>query len=301
MANRVVQLQSAFQTIINTLKQNKKVLAVFTFGSIVSGDVWEESDIDLFVVYSSEFETLRDVYSEVLGIPVHTKILHKKVFLDLYENDGQKGFVRNLLNTSKLVYSIDDDIVKAYNQPKYSRDIQVQRNNLIYLGQLLKEIGVCKKYLQNGGLKTSYEILLRVLDSFCKLYLNLNGYAVTKDSLNMVTNLNNEFEAIIDKLFGEAINKETIEATLKFVEDFIDSNINNAAKLILDYLYNKRTFVSSYDVVNSSNFRGFNIKVENILKQLTKKDIILKDSRTFEDSFGNKIFEELVYCVKGIN
>ena len=53
MAKTVAQLQNAFQSIVNTLKKNKKVLAIFTFGSIISGDVWEGSDIDLFVVYRS--------------------------------------------------------------------------------------------------------------------------------------------------------------------------------------------------------------------------------------------------------
>jgi hypothetical protein len=69
--------------------------------------------------------------------------------------------------------------------------------NLVYLGKLLKDIGISKKYLQNGRLKTSYEVLIRTLDSFSKLLINLNGYTVTKDSLVMATNLSNNFREVV--------------------------------------------------------------------------------------------------------
>ena len=51
MAKTVLELQNAFQSVVNQIKKNKKVVALFTFGSIVSGDVWEESDIDLFLIF----------------------------------------------------------------------------------------------------------------------------------------------------------------------------------------------------------------------------------------------------------
>ena len=81
MAKTVLELQKAFQTVVNQINKNKKVVALFTFGSIVSGDVWEESDIDLFLIYEDGFEKIRDVYSEVREVPVHTKILNKNSFL----------------------------------------------------------------------------------------------------------------------------------------------------------------------------------------------------------------------------
>ncbi|MGG7176474.1 nucleotidyltransferase domain-containing protein [Clostridium paraputrificum] len=301
MANRVIELQNAFKSIVNTLRKNKKVVAIFTFGSIISGDVWDESDIDLFVVYDNEFEEIRDVYSEVLGVPVHTKILNKKTFLELYENEGKRGFVRNLLSTSKLVYSLDEDIIEAYNKSRYSMDIHVERWNLVYLGKLLKDLGICKKYLQTGGVNTSYEVLIRTLDSFSKLYINLNGYAVTKDSLAMATNLNNDFNKVVEKLFSEKVNKEEIKAAIDYIDNFLELNLTRASKLVLDCLYEQGGFVSSYEVMNNSRFKEFNIRIEYILKELTKRDIILKDKRVFKDSTGSKILDENVYSAKIMN
>ena len=301
MANRVVKLQKSFQSIVGTLKKNKNILAVFTFGSIVSGDVWEESDIDLFVVYKSEFNKLRDVYSEVLGVPVHTKILNKESFFDLYKNEGEKESIRNFLITSKLVYSLDDDITRLYNEARYSNDKYIGKWNVKYLGMLLKDLGICRKYLQNGGLNTSYEVLIRVLDNLSKLFLSLNGYTLTKDSLSMATNLDDRYKKIIDKLFSEEVSEENILLTIEYVNEFLNQNIIKSSKYLLDYLEEKNCFLSSYEIANDIKLKGFNIKVEQILKELNKRYIVLKDKREFSDSLGNVIAEENVYSYKNIN
>ncbi|MDU7212827.1 MULTISPECIES: nucleotidyltransferase domain-containing protein [Clostridium] len=300
MAKTVLELQKAFQTVVNQIKKNKKVVALFTFGSIVSGDVWEESDIDLFLIYEDGFEKIRDVYSEVREVPVHTKILNKNSFLELYKNDGKKGFAKKLLCNSKLVFSRDNEISSAYNNSRYTMPSHTEVWNLVYLGKLLKDIGISKKYLQNGGLKTSYEVLIRTLDSFSKLLINLNGYTVTKDSLVMATNLSNNFKEVVDKLFMEAINEKIIKDTINYIEKFLDDNIVRASSALIDYLCEEYEYMNSYEISSYSAFKEFDIKMENILKELAKREVISKKSRALYDEEGNLILDENVYAHKVI-
>lgn len=296
MIKTVVEFQSSFQSILNTLKKNKDVLAIFTFGSILTGDVWEESDIDLFVIYNNEFSKVRDVYSEVLGIPVHTKFLNKDKFMELYKSNGQGGFARNLLISSKLVFHKDDEIQELYNGVRYSMDNHAEKRNLVYLSRLLKELGVCKKYLQNGGIYTSYEVLIRALGSLSKLYINLKGYTVSKDSLVMATNLSRSFKSVVDDLFLTGANKESIQATIDFIDKFLDMYIERASKSLLDHIYTRGANTSSYDIKMEDEFKEYNIKVENILKELYNRGLISKDSREFLGKDGFKILEEKVYA-----
>lgn len=300
MAKTVLELQKAFQTVVNQIKKNKKVVALFTFGSIVSGDVWEESDIDLFLIYEDGFEKIRDVYSEVREVPVHTKILNKNSFLELYKNDGKKGFAKKLLCNSKLVFSRDNEISSAYNNSRYTMTSHTEVWNLVYLGKLLKDIGISKKYLQNGGLKTSYEVLIRTLDSFSKLLINLNGYTVTKDSLVMATNLSNNFKEVVDKLFMEAINEKIIKDTINYIEKFLDDNIVRASSALIDYLCEEYEYMNSYEISSYNAFKEFDIKMENILKELAKREVISKKSRALYDEEGNLILDENVYAHKVI-
>ena len=301
MKKSVEELQNAFQSIVNTLKKNKKVLAIFTFGSIVSGDIWEESDIDLFVVYKNEFDEIRDVYSKVLEIPVHTKLLCKDKFFELYNNDTKKGFARNLLLKSKIVFSRDDEIEEAYSKARYSNDIHMERWNLTYLGLIIKDMKVSKKYFKNGGFNTCYEVLVRVLDNLSKLYLNINGYAVTKDSVAMACNLNIDINGIVDRLFSSQVSTETIDETIRFIEEYIDENIVFSSKLLLECLYKKGEYISSFEMINEDIFKEFNISLEDILEELSKKRLIQKDKRLLRDSDGVKIMHENVYFAKAEN
>ena len=44
MERTILQYQKAFNSIIERLKSNDSVLAVMVFGSMVTGDLWDESD-----------------------------------------------------------------------------------------------------------------------------------------------------------------------------------------------------------------------------------------------------------------
>lgn len=297
MSKSIVDYQKSSEKLINVLKVNKKVLAIFAFGSIISGDLWEESDIDLFVIYKDVFDDVRDIYSEILDIPVHMKILNKEKFLALYKSDGKKGIIRNLLVSSKIIFSRDEEIENAFNKAKYSLDKYIETWNLLYLGNIIKDIRVTKKYLQNDSVFTSYEVLIRALDSFAKLYLNLNGYTVSKDAVTMATNLNNKFSIIVENLFNNKCTKENIKNAVNYIEKFLDENINEASKLLLDYLYEKSTTLSSYEIKTSETFKEFDIKIEDILKELYKRKLIIRDTRSLDLPFNEKLINENVYSL----
>lgn len=301
MSKSILDYQKSSEKLINILKVNKKVLAIFAFGSIISGDLWEESDIDLFVVYKDVFEEVRDIYSEILDIPVHMKILKREKFLRLYESDGNKGLIRNLLISSKMIFSRDDEIESVFNKAKYSLDKYRETWNLAYLGDAIKDIRVTKKYLQNDSIFTAYEVLIRALDSFAKLYLNLNGYTVSKDAVKMATNLNNRFNIIVENLFDNKCTKQNIQSAVDYIEEFLDKNINDASKSLLDYLYEKNQFLSSYEIKNSEAFKEFNIKIEDILKELYKRKLIVKDNKRLDLTCNEKLISENVYSYKIYN
>ncbi|MDD3225178.1 MAG: nucleotidyltransferase domain-containing protein [Clostridium sp.] len=54
MGKSILQYQRVFTRVVEKLKENSDVLAVTVFGSMVSGDLWEESDIDLLLITKIE-------------------------------------------------------------------------------------------------------------------------------------------------------------------------------------------------------------------------------------------------------
>ncbi|GAA0068953.1 nucleotidyltransferase domain-containing protein [Clostridium sardiniense] len=298
MKSIIIEYQKAFNDIMEDFKRNKNVSAVFTFGSMVSGDIWEESDIDFFVVYKNEFHKVRDIYSEVNGVPIHAKLLSKEKFMDSYENEGNKGTSKSILKFSKIVFSRDKEINSIYNRAIYGGDEYTHEENLEYLSKVIKEISICKKYIQIDRMYTAYEVMIRSLDSFSKLYLSLNGYTISKDSIRMAVNLNDSFKSIIDKRLFNGINKEDIIEIVSYIERYIEDNILASSKLILDILGDSNEYLSASEIIKNFKIVGSKVKVEQILKKLLSKGIIKKMSKKVIDKDNNIIINENVYGIE---
>ena len=112
----------------------------------------------------------------------------------------------------------------------------------------------------------------------------------------MTMNLNNQFNILVEKLFSSGEMRENINNTIRYIEDFLDMNINVAAKLILEYLNDREEFVSSHEIKNDEKFRDFDIKIEDILKELYKRNIIVKKSRKLDLQGREKLVNENVYA-----
>lgn len=298
MVKSIIDYQKSYKEITEILMKNTDVIAIFVFGSMVTGDLWEESNIDLFVIYKDEFEQVRDLYSEIMDIPIHIKFLGKEAFKKNFLEAGKRDIIKNCLISSKLIYSIDQEITELYQRLIYIMDSDKGRWNLVYLGNTLKEIGICKKYLSTGSRYTASELLIRALSSFSNLYLSINGYTVSKDSLTMACNLNDELNEMVRELFYSDINDENIKSVLNYIENYLEYNIEMSAKDILDYIKEMDKPLSAFEIKNNSYFKNFNIKFEEILKLLYKNNILTRSERKFRDSKGSLLAVENVYSYK---
>ena len=113
----------------------------------------------------------------------------------------------------------------------------------------------------------------------------------------MATNINSEFKDVIRNLFTKSLSKESIEETINYINKYIDMNIIIASDILISYLREQGDFVSAFEILNDNEFKKFNIKIEQILKELYRRKIIVKKKRAFKDEDGNKILDENVYSV----
>lgn len=81
----IKEFQEAYSVVEEKLKKNKNVIAVVVYGSIIYGDIWEESDID-FLVITKEKVKSQSIYSKILGVSIHINYVSKDVFIDSYKN-----------------------------------------------------------------------------------------------------------------------------------------------------------------------------------------------------------------------
>ncbi|GAA0718505.1 nucleotidyltransferase domain-containing protein [Clostridium malenominatum] len=296
MEKTIVQYQKAFNGLVEKLKGNSSILAVMVFGSVVTGDLWDESDIDLFVITKEKMSSIRNIYTEEKGVPVHIKLMSKSKLIQMYDEDLKGGYMHRIFASSRLVFSRDQEITHTYDNGRYYPDVDRERWNMVYLGNLLKSIGVCKKYLYNNGVYTAYSSAIKTAEEYAKLYVNSVGYMISKDAMIMAVNLNDKFKEKVDNLF---FNKEkvdtSIEDLIKYVEENIDLNLKNLTSILLEYIKEKDALVSGEDIKKSTLFNNFDIHIEAILEKLCEKGILKKDTRDYKTLDGKVLFKENVY------
>lgn len=296
MAKLILKYQKAFNSIISKLQDNEEVLGVMVLGSMVTGDLWEESDIDLFVIVNEEINGIKNIYTEENGIAVHIKLLSKDGFLNFYEKNINDSLVNRVFISSKLVFSKDSDVTNRFNSLKYYLDIDREKWNLVYLGALIKDVSVCKKYFINNGIYTAYSLAIRCIEDFAKLYVNHSGYMVSKDAATVASSLNNNFKEVIDGLIHKNGDCEVlIPKVIKFIEEYIEKNIKNCCVVLLKYLKEKQCALSSEELKNDSFFQEFDIPMEDILNELYRRNIIKKDFREFRLNCGKTLIIENAY------
>ncbi|MCR3761834.1 nucleotidyltransferase domain-containing protein [Clostridium felsineum] len=296
MENDILKYQKAYMAIVESLKLNEEVLATMVFGSMVSGDLWKESDIDLLVIIKERMDNIKNIYMEQNGVPIHIKLMGKSKFVLLNENDIKGGFFHRIFASSKLVFSKDKDITEKYDSGRYYPDIDREKWNMVYISDLLKSIGLCKKYLNNNRIYTSYYSAVKCVEEFSKLYINYSGYMINKDDVNMLININDDFKNYIDKLFFSKDNvEEAIIQAIKKIEEFINKNIKSITSILIDFMRDKDKKLSAEDISTDIVFKEFSINFEEILSKLWEFKIIRKETREYKIRNGKSLCVENVY------
>lgn len=291
-----MQYQKAYTAIIEKLKLNKNVLAIMIFGSMVSGDLWEGSDIDLFVIVDEELKKIKNIFTEENEIKIHIKLIGKNKFLSVNENDIKGGFFHRIFASSKLVFSKDVEINARYDSGRYYPDLDRKKWNMVYLGNVIKSIDTSRKYLFNDSIYTAYCEAIKCIDDFSKLYVNFSGYMINKDAVSMLMNIEDKFKEHIDSLFfyKEDIKKNIIDM-INYIEEFINKNIKDIAEILIDYMRKKDKLLSEEDINEDPLFMDFDIDSEEILNKLWNLNIIKKESREYKLQNGENLVKENVY------
>ncbi|MGL5066768.1 MAG: nucleotidyltransferase domain-containing protein [Sarcina sp.] len=295
MREIIKQYQLAYNTLIEDLKQNDNVIGVTVFGSIITGDIWKNSDIDMFVILNKKTTDLKDIFGEKYGIDVHMKVITKEEFLDFRENFTGGSKLHRKLISSKLVIGKDADVIDRYNYYKFLNDIDKDSWNLAYLGDLIRAIGLCEKAIKNDKNYNAIYSAMKLGESLAKIYLNVNGYLISSDPLTMAINLDDSFKVCMDRIIEDS-DKAAVENLIEYAQIFLTKNIRLITRLLLRVLSEESKPLSIEEIKSKKEFDKMSIEMDKILKELATRGIIKRGTRNCITQTGHKLIEELTYC-----
>lgn len=290
MENVILKYQRSFNTVLEELRENENVDCVIVLGSMISGDIWEESDIDLIVIMKNQEKDIDNIYSTINDVPIQIKFISRQFFFE-----GDNKDILNKIRESKVMLCRDESILSFIRTKRYVEEKNTDIENLIYLGIVVKDIDVVKKYIHNNSIYIAYSVAVRCAENLCNLYLSLNKYTVSNESIKLAMSLDDDIRKNIDSLFFSKGDREkVIKKFVQFVDDFIGDNIAVETSYLLS-LFKDGQNMSSQQIKDMDIFKQHKIKIEDILDLMYKKGFIRKSQGIHNDSSGNKLLSQNVY------
>ena len=285
--------QDACQFIINKLKKNDHVKGIIVYGSMVSGDIWDESDID-FLVITDEKNKKENIYSKVSNIKIHVNYVSEDVFMDSYKKNI-KIFNKTFF-ADKLIFCRDKSLDNIHLTTKFYENKDLNMRSIQILCKLLSSLHYTKKYMNNGKIETAYQWTIEVLNNCARLVMNLKGHITNKDVLTLAVSMNSDIETLFNIVTGIDFKlDEKIKRVVSYADNLISVNIEDISKPIVEYLKNVKVPCSVSDIKNSSEFKTIDGNFNLLMQKLLDAGIVQESMRKYTSYGDEYLIDETVY------
>jgi hypothetical protein len=119
----------ALDTLTETIKGDRSILAAILCGSLAYDSVWEKSDIDLVLVGVDDKKVQTAAHALLENnVNIHVHVLARSEFRKLVEGALRHSFIQSLLAHGRLLYSHDPSIASIFATLQHSamRDNEIQ-------------------------------------------------------------------------------------------------------------------------------------------------------------------------------
>lgn len=296
MAVNIKAYQDACDIALNKFKNNEQVIAIVVYGSIISGDIWEKSDID-FLVITKESNKMDIIHSKILNVPMHINYISKDIFVDSYNNMLKGGSFHKAFFMGKLVYCVDEAIEEIQNATRFYSDRDKSIRNIEFLCSLLNSIHFAKKYMMTGKHETAFQWCVEVLKNYARILMNSNGHITDNDILSYAVNMNTNVENIFVVLNDDKPLLGRLNYIIDATEKFVSQNVEAIAKPVIQFLNQKGKALSASEIQTSEEFKQIDGDINILLEALSSMGFIKEKSKKYITGENEYLIDEIVYYI----
>ena len=221
------QFRDALDAVIETVREDRLILAAFLCGSLSYDEVWAKSDIDLLLVGTEEFKTGLSYCLTEDGVNIHAMIYPRSKFKSALEGSLQSDFFHSFFSRSTLLFTKDETLKEYYENVHRmgarDREIQLLRAGTSVLPTLAK----AEKWLYvKKDSAYSLKWLMYTLDSLATIEVVLNGEVTGREVVQQAIQYNPEFfHAIYTGLIQGPVNEETVGQAIERINAYLDEKL----------------------------------------------------------------------------
>lgn len=293
----------ALEAFIEKIKEDSNIIAVFAYGSIVSGKLWEKSDIDIWLISKENSKKIYNQYSLIINdIDFQVELYSRNYFFELVDSPHGQSFFRTVLLQSKLLYSKDQAIENLFNEEHNLGDRDKEEKLLkaaTYGVVCIKKIE--KILMLNEDMLLAFSVMLRLVKNLANIEVAYNNQYPCREVENQALNLNYDFfNDIYVDLLNSKVDVLSIENKLLKCKKYLDDKNDVVFEPIVKWLRTEGE-VRGASEINDYIKRKYNIsndgnELTDAYNWLVEKKILIKTSESIKLLDKSKVyFEEVAY------
>ncbi|MCQ6562021.1 hypothetical protein [Paenibacillus mendelii] len=230
--------RNVMETFVERVRQDSHILAVFVGGSLSYDEVWEKSDIDVYMVCDDEKRPYAAFHLVEQGICISTNVVSRAEFRKTFERVIQTSSLHSYLYKSTLVYCKDEAVRELYEQLRYvgDRDRSIQ---LLQLGAVaIVQLEKAEKWIAvKRDAAYSFIWMMDVVRSLAQIEVVMHRDIPTREVIHQALKYNPVFfEAMYTELVHGPKNESIMQHAVRQADAYLMERKDTVFHLIFDYL-----------------------------------------------------------------
>jgi predicted nucleotidyltransferase len=229
--------EEALESFVDKVKKDRNIIAAILYGSLSYDEVWEKSDIDVWLI-AREGKKGEESYCLVEnGVNIHVAIIPRSQFKRGLEKALQSSMIHSSFSKSKLLFSSDETINEWYQNVNHlgarDKEIQLLRAATWVLPSLTKAE---KWFYVKKDLDYSFLWIMYSINGLATIETLMNDEVTGRDVIHQALKYNPSFfNAIYTDLINQKKDEKVIQKAIQMINDYLDDKIF-LFKPILDFL-----------------------------------------------------------------
>jgi predicted nucleotidyltransferase len=231
------RFDDALDAFIEYIKQDKSIQAALLFGSLIEGNVWEKSDVDIILISNDERNPYKFYWLDQDELNFQVSVYSRNRFKRMYEQNLSGSWFQHMISTSKILFS-NDETINEYVQQAQSpgkRDVELQILQVVSM--VIGDLEKAEKFLlKRKDVAQSYLFISRLLDNLAQIEVLLNGDLPGREVLEQALEFNpGLFSKIFTRVIEEQTNQERMVEIIELIREYLVERTEIIFKPIIDY------------------------------------------------------------------
>jgi predicted nucleotidyltransferase len=237
-ARRSAIHEEALRAFAERIERDQTVVAAILLGSLAYDDVWEKSDIDMYIITDEEKAANKEYNLVERGVDIHASVFRRGDFKQQVERSLGGGWAQSILERSRLLFCKDESIRAYYDDVRHMGSRDRAYRLMSAAAGVLPSLTKAEKWLVvKGDVAYSFLWVMYTINDLAAIEVVRHGETPGREVIAQALRHNPAFfRAVYSDFIQAAKDAASVRAVIDLIHGYLDEQARDLFRPILDYL-----------------------------------------------------------------